>query len=75
MISFLIKCGANIDTQDICGRTPLHIAVENNYVECVKVLLYELADPFKKNKMNEMAIDICQDRTINYYLSYARAVF
>ncbi|MCS7244590.1 MAG: ankyrin repeat domain-containing protein [candidate division WOR-3 bacterium] len=40
----LIKKGADINSKNEYGKTPLHIAVENNYEDIVKVLLENKAD-------------------------------
>jgi len=40
----LIKRGANVNIKDKDGKTPLHIAVENNYEDIVKVLIQNNAD-------------------------------
>jgi ankyrin repeat protein len=75
IIPFLINHGENIHSQDVAGRTPLHLSAEKNHFESLKILLMELADPFKKNKEGKMPIDVTNNIHIKYYLSRARLVF
>lgn len=74
MITTLIKQGANVNAQDIAGRTALHIAAMNNFIETIKILLYELADPFIKNNDGKMSIDMTSDIKCKFFLSKARIV-
>ncbi len=46
----------------------------NNFVESLKILLFEMADPFIKNKEGKMAIDMTSDNKCKFYLSKARVV-
>ena len=62
------------DEEDIAGRTPLHVAALSNNVQAVKMLLTELADPFKKTHLGKMAIDLTTDSLIKFYLGRARLV-
>ncbi|XP_036354504.1 26S proteasome non-ATPase regulatory subunit 10-like, partial [Octopus sinensis] len=39
VVAFLVSSGANVNKQNSFGNTPLHLAVENNYEDVVKVLL------------------------------------
>ena len=74
MIPILISKGANINSEDISGRTPLHIAAVTNHLESLKILLYELANPFKRNKDGKLPIDLTEDNKCKFYLSRARIV-
>jgi len=74
IIPLLISKGANVNSEDISGRTALHIAAFANHLECVKILLYELADPFKRNKDGKLAFDLTNDYKCKFYLSRARIV-
>jgi ankyrin repeat protein len=70
----LINKGANINAEDIAGRTPLHIAAGKNHIESLKILLFEMADPFKRDKEGKQAIDMTTDNKCKFYLSRARIV-
>jgi hypothetical protein len=58
----------------MAGRTALHIAAKYNYLESVKVLLYELANPFRKDHGGKMAIDLTKSLIVQYFLNRARLV-
>ena len=58
----------------MAGRTALHIAAKYNYLESVKVLLYEIANPFRKDHCGEMAIDLTKSLMIQFFLTRARLV-
>ena len=62
LISVMVSLGSNINLGDIEGKTALHHAVINNYLDCVIVLLYELANPMIKDKKGNLPI---------YYTSFA----
>jgi ankyrin repeat protein len=70
----LIRWGANIDDEDFVGRTSLHLAAANNYVEAVRILLYELANPFKTTKEGKTPINLTTNSLIRRYLERARIV-
>ncbi|NXY14222.1 IKBZ inhibitor, partial [Atrichornis clamosus] len=38
MVSDLISLGANVNEQDSCGKTPLHLCAENGYLRVLEVL-------------------------------------
>ncbi|PGH07901.1 hypothetical protein AJ80_07941 [Polytolypa hystricis UAMH7299] len=42
ILSLLLERGADVDAKDDEGNTPLHYAIQNNYVECTRLLLAEL---------------------------------
>jgi hypothetical protein len=63
-----------IDEEDISGRTALHVAALKNNRESVKMLLVDMADPFKKTHQNKLAIDLTTDNIIKFYLDRARLV-
>jgi ankyrin repeat protein len=63
-----------VDEQDYLGRTPLHIACMKNYLECAKILLYELADPFKKTNEGKAPADLTENNMIHYFLARSRCV-
>ena len=66
IISLLVNYGCLIDSEDYCYRTPLHIAVMNNSIECIKLLLKENANPLKKTSENKS----CMELATNYPVSY-----
>jgi len=47
-VRIALKNGANPNTKDIDGRTPLHWAAQGGHVEIVKLLLERGADPNAK---------------------------
>ena len=49
-IAFLIEAGADPNTADMDGATPLHRAVRTRCAEAVRTLLAHGADPARKNK-------------------------
>lgn len=66
MISIAVKNGVSVNAEDFAGRTPLYIASLMNNVESVMILLYELANPFYKDKNGKTAMDVATDNTIIY---------
>jgi ankyrin repeat protein len=73
-MEILIKFGANVDDEDFVGRTALHLAAGNNYLEAVKFLLYESANPFKTNREGKTPINLTTNSLIKRYLERARIV-
>ena len=57
-----------INVQNVKGKTPLHIAVEQNYLEAVKMLLAKGADRQVKDNDNKTAIDYAQQEEIKLLL-------
>ena len=60
VIEFLLKCGAQIETQDKNGYTPLLLAASEGNAEAVRVLLQSGANIFCMDK---------EDRTVLYWAS------
>ena len=58
IMDLLIDLGADIDAQDIKGRTPLHYAVINNDERMVKHLLLRGANKFIKDENNLSPYDL-----------------
>lgn len=61
ILDFLIdECDPNmLNTQDLSGNTPLHIAIEKGLNDCVLYLLNKGADPSIKNKDMHASIHQC----------------
>jgi ankyrin repeat protein len=70
----LISYGVNIDDEDFVGRTALHLASANNYIDTVKILLLEQANPFKTNREGKTPINLTTNSLIRRYLERARIV-
>lgn len=56
----LVRKGAEVNTQDRVGQTPLHVAAAKNATDCVKVLLPHLhnvnvADCFGRTALHHAA--------------------
>ena len=45
-ITFAVNKGACLNFRDFTGKTPLHYACSFGYIECVMVLLFQMANPF-----------------------------
>ena len=71
-VSLFISKGAEINAQDQGGRTALLIASEQNNLEFVAVLLYEIADPSIKNAKGEKPIDVTTNPKIKIMLERAK---
>ena len=71
-ISLFISRGADINAQDEGGRTALFIAAENNHLEFITVLLFEIADPSIKNCKGEKPFQATTDQRIKIILESAQ---
>ena len=69
--SLLIK-GANINTRDIYGMTPLMYACRNNYTDIVKVLLDAGANIYIKNTLDKTAFGYAKNKPEILRLLYAK---
>ncbi|XP_029926649.1 fibronectin type 3 and ankyrin repeat domains 1 protein-like [Myripristis murdjan] len=56
--SLLIKAGADVNAKDKDGKTPLMVAVLNNYEKLVQLLLDSGADPHVKNEFGAGAAEM-----------------
>ena len=65
---------ADIDAQDIYGRTPLMCAAQAGNMECLCVLLFTFADPGIEDKKGRKAIDYSNDHKIKYALQFSRVI-
>ena len=71
-ISLFISRGADINAQDEGGRTALFIAAENNHLEFITVLLFEIADPSIKNCKGEKPFQATTEQRIKIILESAQ---
>ena len=71
-ISLFISRGADINAKDEGDRTPLFIAAEQNHLEFVTVLLFEIADPAIKNIKGERPYDVTTSTKIKLILERTR---
>ena len=55
-----IESGGDVNVADRMGNTPLMLAVIDDHVDVVKYLLSNGADPKRKNKVGETALDIAE---------------
>lgn len=62
-IKYLLNHKADIDAQDNCGETALHVATRQGYIEGVKCLLRNGADQSIKNKMLETPLLLALKRS------------
>lgn len=54
--------GADVSAKGLDGKTPLHLAVENNHTEAIKVLLAdEKIDPTIKDKDGKTPLDLAKE--------------
>uniref|UniRef100_A0A673N8X1 Fibronectin type 3 and ankyrin repeat domains protein 1-like n=1 Tax=Sinocyclocheilus rhinocerous TaxID=307959 RepID=A0A673N8X1_9TELE len=58
--SILLQAGADVNIRDKAGKTPLMVAVLNNHVELVKLLLASGADHHMKNEYGAGAADMAK---------------
>lgn len=53
IVQLLLKHGANLNAQSSCGNTPLHYAVQHNFIEIVELLLKDTSSSLKMETANE----------------------
>jgi ankyrin repeat protein len=56
-----LKEGADINTPDPVGNTPLMLAAQRGHPETVTFLIEKGADPSKTNRFGKMAIHLAKD--------------
>ena len=61
IISEMVSLGSIINACDLTGKTALHYAVMYGFFECVIILLYELASPFKRDFDGKLPSDYAKD--------------
>ena len=57
-LSFALRNGANPNTKNYIGRTPLHLACEYYHIESIFVLLFEMADPLIEDNYHKTSFDL-----------------
>ena len=67
----LLDNGANVNSFDIGGRTPLYLATKADSLEAVKALLAAGAVPIYKTHSEKTAFDVAKDPLIDKYLTKA----
>ena len=59
-VKLAIAKGANINTKDEKGSTPLHWATYYEYTEIIRFLLMEGANPYEKDNYGLTPIDVAK---------------
>lgn len=59
----LIRCGADVNVQDIDGNTPLHLAVMNGKYWVADILLHSNANPFVVNNNGDTPQKLAHSRS------------
>jgi ankyrin repeat protein len=60
MARVLVMRGANLDTPDALGQTPLHYSINAKSFECAKLLMESGADPTQKDSFGLSSIDLAK---------------
>lgn len=63
IIELLISWGANVNSKDVYGFTPLHLAALDGLAQCVELLLYHGADVSTKSKKGTTALNVINRKT------------
>lgn len=74
VIQLFVSRIADVDAQDIYGRTPLMCACQAEHVEFVCVLLFSFADPSIEDNNGKRAIDYTNNPKIKYALHFTRII-
>jgi ankyrin repeat protein len=59
-VEFSLKGGANMNTMDENGHTPLHLAMRNNHRSVVELFLKADANVLIQNKQGKIALDLAR---------------
>jgi ankyrin repeat protein len=60
-MAILVKLGANINSKDIAGSTPLHYACSLKNIEKIRLLVELNADLMVRDFYGNYPMDYCQD--------------
>jgi ankyrin repeat protein len=60
IIALLLDHGAKVNTRDVGGNTPLHLAISEGYDDIARVLLENGANPNAKNKEQQRCVDLAK---------------
>ena len=56
IVTLLLKFGADIDAVDMTGRTPVVMAVKNQFINIIRILFIRGASPYVKSLSNKSLI-------------------
>jgi ankyrin repeat protein len=68
MLLLLIDHGVHLNIPDMKGRTPLHIASQNNDIDIVRILIDNKVNPFIQNKEGKKPIDLANNTNLKEML-------
>ena len=74
VVKLFVSRLADVNAQDIYGRTPLINAAQSGNLEFVCVILFNFADPSIEDKNGKRAVDYAKNYMIQYALRYARII-
>ena len=76
IVRIIIQNGAEINTKNLAGRSPLHFAVQTKELEVVKLLVQSGADINVKDLKNQSPLDIAHKNgyitIVNYLMEVAQ---
>lgn len=64
MVKELIKSGSDVNSSDVCGRTPISIAAENGHASVVAELIKSGADTEAKDKFERGALSYAAESNV-----------